>query len=58
MQLVTRLFFSTGAAFAMVRGGGSIDEGGGGGSLPPLTPGLEDLLAEKVTIFWVSLYSS
>lgn len=33
-------------AFCSVRGGVQFEEGGG--TLPPLTPGLEDLLAEKV----------
>ena len=40
-------YFSTQTAFSAIRGGGpSVD--GRLGALPPLTPGLEDLLAEKV----------
>ena len=49
------LHYSTTSAFGVVRGGGGEgggEEGGTGGggasSLPPLNPGLEDLLAEKV----------
>ena len=43
--------FSTSNAFGIIRGGGQFEEGAGGGgasALPPLNPGLEDLLAEKV----------
>ena len=42
-------FFGKGGS---TTGGGS----GGGGSLLPLTPGLEDILAEKVIYIWWRLF--